>query len=361
MPKRITEQHNVAASFSPNGVIILQLGPKPYTITRMVLVLKLNVSTGATVSTYNDPWDRVITNLSLTSGGYSYFAFSDMRLARHLYRMSGKQFRTPAGLAASQTNVNVTVAYNIHFGVSPTKIDATKLNVVDNPYDLTAGVPPNDSSLVLSGQWGSASAPGTGYTINSGSLIVVLFGVQPDAGDPVQAYMPMARPRFFSDMADASSTSSIWAKIYNVPVGDYLYASLILTSTGALGSDSRSSNVLNSLQVMASRPTLTFISATDDDVIGIIGQVSERGEAGWPPADDPAAPGSFTLGKTFDEGPLRGVGHREHPDPAPEIPAVRLIEEGADASGRARGRARGGREGAPPGSPPALPLGPPGG
>jgi hypothetical protein len=300
MAKRIIEMHTVTPTFAAGSNFMVQLGPKPYTITRIGINLKLTVSTGATPGTYNDPWDRVLTALALSSGGYSYFDFRDMRLARHIGRLEGHQIRAPAGLAASQSNVTVNVPYNIHFGVQPTKVDLVKGVLTDNPWDLTAGVPPRDQALVLTGTWGPANAPGSGYTISSGIMQIILFGVQPDTGDNPSEYMPLARPRFFTDVIASPGASSAFSQTYNVPIGDFLYSTLVMTTAGS--PDARTLGVFNSFAAQANPPNMRFISFIDDDPFAIFTQANQLGEDGWPPADDPASPGSFTLNKVVDEG-----------------------------------------------------------
>ncbi len=239
MAKNRTETHPVAAAWSASGSINLELSPKPYTITEMDLDLYADVSTGASVTAVNDLWDRIIATLALTGKGKTYFAFSNGRALRHFNRFIIKQPRRAAPLAVSQSNAKIHVGYKIHFGVEPAR-----------QFDLTAGIPPSESgNLSLTGTWGAAAAPGTGYTINSANLYVTLHGVMPEAGDSPVQYLPRAFPIWSQRTPTPVATSSRYATQDNIPAGGFLHSLLVMTFNG---SDlPRDDGVLNSIQLYA--------------------------------------------------------------------------------------------------------------
>lgn len=315
MAINVVEHHSVTVPWAANGNIYLQLGPKPYTITRMVFLVTLDVSTGTTPGTFSDPWDRVIASLNLSSAGYTYLDAQDMRLLRHLGRFEGYQLRTPAGLGASVSNATVTFGYSVHFGVSPVQVNLANGRLVDNPWDLTGGIPARDQSLVLGGQWGAANAPGSGYTINSGTMNIVLYGVLPREGDSPENYMPRAKVKLFTHTVTETSASSVFSNTYNVPPGDYLHSALIMTTTGA--NADRTFNVFNSFQADVVPLNVWFMRFLNDDVYGIASQLTQFGEDGWPVADDPASPGTLNIGKVADDGlyylNFVSIGRQAHP------------------------------------------------
>lgn len=239
MAKNRTETHPVAAAWSASGSINLELSPKPYTITEMDIDVYATVNTGATPGAYNDLWDRIISTLALTGKGKTYFAFSNARAMRHFNRFIVKQPRRPAPLAASQTGATAHVGYKIHFGVNPA-----------NPFDLTAGIPPSESgNLSLTGTWGAAAAPGSGYTITAASMYVTLHGVMPEPGDVPAQYLPKAFPIWSQRTPTPVATSSRYATQDNIPAGGFLHSLLVMTFNG---SDlPRDDAVLGSIQLYA--------------------------------------------------------------------------------------------------------------
>lgn len=281
MAKYRIDQHPVAASWSAGGAINLELSPKPYTITEMILTVVIDaLDTTATPGTLNDWADRVIASLALTDAGKTHFSFTDMRAARHFTRFFDPSPRLPASIAASQTAASVTFAYKLHFGVNPS-----------NPFDLTAGIPPTGAgNLSLTGAWGAAAAPGAGWTINSAKLYVSLFGVQPDAGDPVTAYLPQAFPVWTMRSPSISATSGLFSTQDNIPAGDYLHDILVMSmlGTGAPRSDAMLGSILLYNQ-LESRELMRFDTYK---LAEIITQSNYRLDA---PVDEEAAAAATTV------------------------------------------------------------------
>lgn len=287
MAKPRLEYHNSAITWTASGSINLELAPKPYTITRMVLIHRLDM-TSTTITDLNDPWDRVISRLALDAAGRTIFNFTNMRVAYHMGRFIGCQARRPQRLADSLTTVIQQFATVVHFGVAPWKINAAGM-IEDNPFDLTGGIPPMGAgNLTLTGTFGAAAAMGTNATINSGQVDVYLFGVQPAEGDGPLAYQPRALPSWSMITPSIAATSSAGGDGTNVPAGDFLH-SILLMATNGTGAP-RDDSVLNSLELFQQAENRSIIKYGGQT--GVIGDVkaaeiiSQINRLNWAPSDD---------------------------------------------------------------------------
>lgn len=246
MPIFREEVHPVQAAFTAGGTINLELSPKPYTITRMVVIARASITT-TTATNLNDYWDRIINNLSLSGAGKTFFNFTNLRTAYHFTRFAGFGMPRPTVVADSATTLVQHVAWCFHFGVQPLKINAAGM-IEDNPWDLSAGIPPTGSgNLTLQGAFGAAAAPGTNVTVNDADLDVYLYGVQKGKGESDAAIMPKALPAWQMFTPTPAATSSALATQWNVPAGDYLHSALVMVTNGA--GAPRDDSVLNSFEV----------------------------------------------------------------------------------------------------------------
>lgn len=237
MPRKIITQHAVSPTFTATGQINLELSPKPYTITEMDIMLAVTTTTGAAPGTYNDPWDRLISSLSLSGKGKPYFNFGDMRVARHVTRFFAPSASPPAPLAASQAALVRYYGYKFHFGLNP-----------DDPFDLSAGIPPSGAgNLSLTGVWGADAFAGTGYSATAATMTVLCRGVQAKAGEGDAAIMPRAIPLWSTQVVTPGVTSSLFSSIYNIPSGDYLHDIGLVSYLGT--GQPRSSAMLGSVQL----------------------------------------------------------------------------------------------------------------
>lgn len=286
------EPHPTQISWSASGSISAELSPKPYTITRMEIICRLTGTTGATPGFYNDAYDRVISRLNLTGKGKTYFDFSNMRAPYHLSRLAGFGPQRPAPIAASLTGVTQYFKYVIHFGVAPVKVNPLTGMLEDNPWDLTAGIPPAESgNLTLGGTFAAASAMGSGMTITDADLDIYLYGVQPDAGDPPAAYLPRAIPVWAMRTPSLSATSSAFATQDNIPAGDFLHSMLVMLTNGT--NSPRDDSVLNSLEVfnqLENRSILKYGgfagAVADYQAAEMISQFDARYALGYCPSDN---------------------------------------------------------------------------
>ncbi len=312
------EPHPTQVSWSASGSISAELSPKPYTITRMVLIVRATATT-TTATWYNDPYDRIISRLNLTGKGKTYFDFSNLRAAYHLSRFAGFGPKRPIPIADAQTAVEMFFAYVFHFGVAPWKVNPLTGMLEDNPWDLTAGIPPAESgNLTLGGTFAAASACGSNVTVTDADLEIYLYGVQPDAGDPPAAYLPRAIPVWSMRTPTPTATSSAFATQDNIPAGDFLHSMLVMLTNG--NNSPRDDSVLNSLEVfnqLENRSILKFGgfagSVLDYQAAEIISQFDARVGLGYCPSDnvttamDGIASGG-TAGTITVNGPAKDSG-----------------------------------------------------
>lgn len=305
MAKRQTLRHPVSATWSANGSISVDLSNKPQTITGMWLILRPTINTSGTPGSYNDAFDRIISNLTLSGAGHTYFQALDLRTFyfhnRHfLQSLSPKR---PAVIAASQTGATPQLAYYVHFGVSPLIFNAATGRLEENRWDLSAGIAPSTGgNLTLTGTWGAAAAPGSGYTITAASLDIYLDCVLPEAGDAPEAYLPRALPSWLQTIPALAATSGAFGTFENVPVGSLLHSVTAMTTAGS--NSPRSSTVFNSIRlqdVLGSNTVFEYGQGTAaaDSLSAEI--VTQQGDS-YPLADDPASIGTFTVGTNSDPG-----------------------------------------------------------
>jgi hypothetical protein len=252
VPKNVFVTHPTSQAYAPNGGISLELSPKPMTVTRMLLVLDTDISTLAGgPASFEDAWDRIIQTLSLTGGSPSttFFDFRSSRVAYNALRwIKQMQVRRPADPAASLVNGLHSVGLLLHFGVAPRKLNPNTATIEDDPYDLTAGIPPVAAgSLALQGNFGAAAAPGTGWTVNNAPLSVYVWGVQPLAGDPPETYQPRAFPVWSTAAPTPAGVTAQFGADFNIPAGDYLRSLFLETHLGA--NAPRSDGVIGSLKL----------------------------------------------------------------------------------------------------------------
>lgn len=305
MAKRQTLRHPVQATWSANGSISVDLSNKPSTMTGMWLIVRPNLTTSAAPGTYNDPYDRIISNLTLSGAGHTYLQALDLRTFAYSQRhfLQTLAPKRPSALAASQSNQTPQFCYYIHFGVAPIVFNPATGAYTENRWDLSAGIAPSTGgNLTLTGTWGAAAAPGSGYTINSAVMDIYLDSVLPEAGDAPEAYLPRALPAWLQTQPALAATSGAFGTFENVPVGSLLYSVTAMTTAGA--NAPRSSAVLNSIRlqdVLGSNTVAEFgagVSAADSVSAEII---TQQGDA-FPLADDPASIGTFTVGTQSDPG-----------------------------------------------------------
>jgi hypothetical protein len=307
MAKRQTLRHPVSIAFSSSGSFSLDLSNKPQTITGMWIVVRPTSITSTTTGSYNDPWDRIIQSMTLSGAGHTYFQALDMRNfyfhQRHFLQwLSPKRPARPAD--SLTTAAGPQFGYYVHFGVSPLVFNGATGRLDENRWDLSAGIAPSTGgNLTLTGNFNSGTnVMGSGVTLNAASIDVYLDCVLPEAGDPLEAYLPRALPAWLQTQPSLSSTSGAFGTFENVPVGSLLHSVTAMTTAGS--NAPRSSTVLNSLRlqdVLGSNTVFEYGqgSAAADSISAEI--ITQQGD-GFPLVDDPAAIGTFTVGTQSDSG-----------------------------------------------------------
>lgn len=306
MAKRQTLRHPVSITWSSGGSFSLDLSNKPQTITGMWIVVRPSSITTTTTGAYNDFWDRLISSLTLSGAGHTYFQALDMRTFfyhnRHFLQwLSPKR---PAPTASSQTAVYGAIfAYYVHFGVAPLVFNGASGRLDENRWDLSAGIPPSTGgNLTLTGNFATSTAMGSGATLNAATVDVYLDLVLPEAGDPLEAYLPRALPTWLQTQPALSGTSGAFGTFENIPVGSLLHSITAMTTAGS--NAPRSSTVLNSIRLQDVLGSNTVIEygqgslATDS----ISAEIATQQGDSFPLVDDPASIGSFTVGTQSDPG-----------------------------------------------------------
>lgn len=282
----IADRHPVGITWAASGAINLELSPKPYTITRMVLVARPQFTT--VVATWDsDPFDRIINTLSLNGGGETYFDFRNMRVAywQSKYALHHlKNYKRPSTIGDNLGPFVHQFAYVFHFGTQPRDDEGN-----DNPFDLSGGIPPTGTgNLALQGGFNAALAMGVAVTINACPIDVYLYGVRPEAGDSPADYMPKAIPHWTMETPTPTAVSSAFATSHNIPAGNFLHSLMVMQTRGATAP--RDDSVLNSFRVkyaLEGRDIFSYGGQTgailDYKAAELLSQLEV---GGWPPNDN---------------------------------------------------------------------------
>lgn len=300
MPKLRQETHSTSQAWAASGSISMELSPKPYTITRLGLFMKADVTT-TSVTNFNDYWDRLVANLSLSGRGNTYFDFRNLRIAYHGERFRGVAPRRPTVIAGSQTNAIQWFGYVFHFGVVPMKFNPNTGKYDDNPYDLTGGIPPSDKgNLTLTGAFAAAGAMGTSVTINNAPMYVQLWGVQAQPGDDPAAYLPRAFPNWQMRTPTPTATSGAYATQDNVPAGDFLHTMVVMMTNGS--NAPRDDGVLGSFKIYNQLEAYDVLQFDQYKIGEMASQLQLSPVA--PYSDDGSTLGVPSLNQVSDEGLL---------------------------------------------------------
>ncbi len=305
MPLRRYISHPIGSgAWSSGGPFSIELSPTPGTITGLVIYVRPSITT-TTVTALNDAWDRFIATMSLTGDGKTFFAFTNMRAAYHLTRFRGHGMARPPVAAGSLTTDQSTpyeFAYYFHFGQKLREVVNGRVRA--NPWELSAGIPPlSKGNLTLQGTWGTTNAPGTNWSILSGTTFSVgYFMVSPTTGDADSDWLPQAMPRWEMATPTPTATSSLLQTAYNIPSGDYLQA-LMLMGTNGSGAP-RDDGVLGSLELFNQKRGQS-LWRTDRYKHSELLTQAVWGAAigqGWPASDDNSTLVTPSVAKNADEG-----------------------------------------------------------
>lgn len=316
--RRVFEPHATQQSWSASGTISQDMSSKPFTITRMAALVRC-VATTTTATWYNDPYDRILSRLNLTGMGKSFFDLSNLRAYYHASRMWGFGPKRPVPIADSLTTVEMFFLYIFHFGLVPFRINPVTGALEDNPWDLSAGIPPSgQGNLQLGGSFAANSVMGGNVTITDADIDLYLWGVQPEDGDSPELWMPRAFPVWSMEDLSLAATSTAFQTPHEIPNGDFLHSICLMLTNGT--NAPRDDSVLNSLSVynqLESRSVLQYGlglgNALDYQAAEMLSQFGSRHALGYCPTDnvttamDGIASGG-TAGTITVNGPAKDSG-----------------------------------------------------
>ncbi len=249
-----------AQAWSDGGNISVELAPQTGTITRMHLLVRADVTT-TDATNYSDYWDRVIRSLTLARGSKTLFDFSDLRTPYHFMRYHAPHLaaRRPAAVENNRVNSKQQFGLTLHFGVAPWKVNPATMALEDNPFDLTAGIPPSQNSqLTLTGNFAAADALGSGVTLNAADLYLYFEMVQGLPSEPKELWLPRAIPVWSMESPTISGTSTSFSTSHSIPGGAWLRRIFATVANGATAP--RDDGVFNSLRLQNNRENRTIIA-----------------------------------------------------------------------------------------------------
>ena len=167
MPRVVAETQKTKIPFEANAWKTLKLPEYPG-ITQIDLLVKLNISTDATnggTPAADAPWS-ILKNIQIVKGGKYPIQATGWLLHVKNYYEHGGYIRADSLPTAAGATADVYFELVIHPGYYPERKD-----------DLTVGINAADEETYLQVLWGDASDLGTGYTINSGEIVVTVWHV----------------------------------------------------------------------------------------------------------------------------------------------------------------------------------------
>ena len=184
-------------------------------ITEIILKVKINVTTSADGATPNeDALARLIKRVEVRSGETSFYTAPDGRFLKWVnYYEFGDVAEDSLPTAADVTQ-DVKATYVIHLGFESS-----------DKFDPTVVIPAEVlSSLKIQVLWGSASDLGTGYTINSGEIEVILHRLVLEKNEVPEDIFPRGyvEPRFNVADQPINATYSDLGLQVNAPIGNVI-------------------------------------------------------------------------------------------------------------------------------------------
>jgi len=237
MAVRIVRSVAVTDPYNAGGGIAHELSPVPYTITRIDWQIEANLTTSGTPGTSQDWLWRLVSSLSLSSPLGNHLTLGDLRPLHFENRLRwGGQFTTPAAPGATATGALKKAMLRFDAGVNPM-----------DPWDLTGGIPAHTGNLSMAGTWAAATALGSGYTVNAGTILrTKLYGVLPETdGEAIPRAIPVCQTYQPIPSSNSASLGSTW----NFPKGHYLHSIVIMTAAGVRPADNRTDTALTDIGI----------------------------------------------------------------------------------------------------------------
>ena len=217
------------ADFSANTTQSIDVRLKGY-VTQIDVLITLNITADSTAApNSDDTLLRVADALKFTSSGSpDFYSIRDLREGWWLsyIKSQGQAYADTLGSGAAGA-ANKYIQFSIHPGSN-----------FGNPYDVSRCIPLRGlSNVQFQITWGSASDLGTGYTINSGSLALVVYTQYLEKGeseaDAFKALNYLMRPRYVPVLYEpGAATYASYGFSQNILTGAYVrdVALMVLSS-----------------------------------------------------------------------------------------------------------------------------------
>jgi len=189
-------------------------------VTQIDVMIKLNITADSTATPKSDDTLlRAVKSLKFTSSGATdFFSVRDLREAWWLsyIKTQGRVYAdtlSAGAMSATDKYIQFTIHPGSNFG---------------NAYDLTRCIPLRGlSNVQFQVTWGSDSDLGTGYTINSGELSIVVYTKFLEKGeseaDAFKGLSYIMRPRYTPVLYQpGSATYASYGFSQNIPTGAYV-------------------------------------------------------------------------------------------------------------------------------------------
>jgi hypothetical protein len=112
-------------------------------------------------------------------------------------------------------------------------------------FDITAGIPAKTSNLTLTGTWGVAANPGSGYTINAGTqLRTTFYGILPETDGEAN---PKGIPIISTANPSIGGTTPSLGQSINWPKAHFLHSFVLMPTLGVYPADARSDTALTDI------------------------------------------------------------------------------------------------------------------
>ena len=231
------------ASYSSGETSSIDVRLKGY-VTQIDVLITLNITADSSAAPESDDTLlRAVKSMKFTSSGSpDFYSIRDLREGWWLsYIKSQGQAYADTLDAGTMSATDKYIQFSIHPGSN-----------FGNPYDMSRCIPLRDlSNVQFQVTWGSDSDLGTGYTINSGNLAIVVYTNYLEKGESeADAFKPLnylMRPRYVPVLYEpGSATYDSYGFSQNILTGAYVRdVALMVLSSG----DVRSNTDVTAFQV----------------------------------------------------------------------------------------------------------------
>lgn len=214
-----TYQLSDTLDYTANTTVKVDIPETGY-IAEIILLMELAITPDSVVSAAQDALARIIDSIKITAaGGKNYFSVEDGRQALYLaYHQYQGQLLHDALPSAGAGATTVRMVIPIHFGLDPF-----------DPFDKSIVIPAAElSNLKLEVTWGAASDLGTGFTVGTSRIRILVRELTLEKGETRDKIWPggINVPLYESRSIDIVSTASNLGLTDEIPVGSMLHSVL---------------------------------------------------------------------------------------------------------------------------------------